>query len=451
MRVACADEFSDVPDGPTPWALYPWLAIASGPVADVVSGRTHPAWLAGAGLTAFAVLFVGSVWVRLRTGHTRAAIIMLLVLAAVTVAMAAGFGPKLTITLFPLLSLACGAVVPWRDIRRGPSLPGMVVLLVSGLAALTAWRQHSSGSEIWQVWYGTFLGGVIVAVIFRLIDAIAELRRTRTELARTAVEAERLRFARDLHDLLGHTLSVMVLKAQAVRRLADADPAAAATHAADIERVGRDALTEVRQAVSGYRGRGLAGKLTAGRAALADAGFTTFVNVAGTPLPADVDALLGWVIREGVTNVLKHSDGQRCEITVRRTGHAIAAEIADDGGCAGGGAGPLPEGGHGLAGLRERLAAAGGTLSAGPLPAGGFRLTAAVPAGDRELDCGTGTDRGAGTECGTRTDSGTDKDRGTGTDRGAGTECGTRTDSGTDKDRGTGAESVAARRGQIQS
>jgi len=128
--------------------------------------------------------------------------------------------------------------------------------------ALIAWTQHASGDDIWQVLYGTLLSGLIVALILRLIAVITELQETRLELARTAVDEERLRSARDLHDLLGHTLSVMVIKAQAVRKLATRDPvlgpdlaAGIAVQAADIETVGRQALTEVRESVSGYRGR----------------------------------------------------------------------------------------------------------------------------------------------------------------------------------------------------
>jgi two-component system sensor histidine kinase DesK len=220
------------------------------------------------------------------------------------------------------------------------------------------------------------------------MEAVAELRRTREELARSAVDAERLRFARDMHDLLGHTLSVMVVKAQVARKLASRDPAQAAQQAMDIEEIGRGALSEVRQAVAGYRGRGLARELEAARAALADAGVTVEVRQDGPPVPAGADTLLGWVVREGVTNVIRHSGGHQCQIEVHSRDGRVTVTVSDDGGgepaltgsltgeaAPGGG----PSGGHGVNGLRERLAAEGGMLEAGPRPGGGFCLTAAVP------------------------------------------------------------------------
>lgn len=383
--------FGEAPDRANPFALYPWLLIAISPASDVLAGRSHPAWLAGSGLVVFAVLYVTAIWLRLRADRTQVACVLAAVLAAITVAMSAGYGIKTISTLFPLLALVCGAVIPWREPRKGPPLPFAVALTVACAAALLAWLKHASGSDTWQAWYGTMLAGVIVAVMIRFIDAIAELRRTRLELARAAVDAERLRFARDLHDLLGHTLSVTVLKAQAVRKLATRDPDAAAAQAADIEEVGRQALTEVRQAVSGYRGRGLSRELDTARTALEDAGYTAVVSHDGAPVAAEADALLGWVVREGVTNVIKHSGGHQCQIDVRRSSGYVTVEITDDGhgsrgtspGSGPAGHGPaghgLPSGGHGLAGLRERVAAAGGTLTSGPRPGGGFRLCATLP------------------------------------------------------------------------
>ncbi len=224
------------------------------------------------------------------------------------------------------------------------------------------------------------LAGVIVAVFFQLVAVIRQLQQTRQELALAAVDEERLRFARDLHDLLGHSLSVMVVKAQAVRKLATRDPGLAAEQAADIEAVGRQALTEVREAVTGYRGRGLSRELGAARTALADAGITAVIREDGQAIPAEADAMLGWVIREGVTNVIRHSGGRRCEIDVRHADGAATVEIRDDGS----GDPAEPADGHGLRGLAERAAAAGGTLEAGPCASGGYRLAVRLPAKSRE-------------------------------------------------------------------
>jgi len=399
------DQFEDVPDRPNSYALFPWLIIAVGAASDAINGKFHPAWLAGAGLFLFAVLYIATLWLGLTAGKLRTALVLLGALGVVTVALTAGFGGNMG-TLFPLLALCCGAIVPWTS-PHGPPLPLVVVFSVACLGALIVWLKHGTSGDVWQVAYGSGLAGLIVSIIFRFINAISELRRTRRELARSAVDAERLRFARDMHDLLGHTLSVMVVKAQVVRRLAERDPAAAAAQAADIEAVGRQALTEVRQAISGYRGRGVAAELATARTALADAGFTVTVRQDGAELPPEADALLGWVIREGVTNVIKHSGGQQCTIEVRNTDEEAAVQIANDGAADHDAAGPhasspagrhgglpagphanlpagrhggLPAGGHGLAGLTERIAAAGGGLEAGPDTAGGYRLVAVIPA-----------------------------------------------------------------------
>jgi two-component system, NarL family, sensor histidine kinase DesK len=382
MAAAGVPEFRDVPDRPSPYTMYPWLAIGGGTVADVAGGRLHPAWLACLGLAAFVVLYIAAIWIRWRTDRTRTACLLLAALGAITLAMNIGYGADMII-LAPLLAIACGAVVPWTE-RQGPPLPLIVVFLVACTGAVVTWAQGATVGNIAQAWYPSALAGMITAIIYRFISAVSELRRTREELARSAVDAERLRFARDLHDLLGHTLSVMVVKAQLVRKLAGVDPSLAAAQAADIETIGRDALTEVREAVAGYRGRGLFRELEAARTALADAGFTAVIRQDGGAVPDEASALLGWVVREGVTNVIKHSGGHRCEIDVSRTDGDVRVEIADDG--AGGGlpdgglpdAG-LPSGGHGLAGLSERITAAGGTVEAGPRRDGGFLLTAVLP------------------------------------------------------------------------
>jgi two-component system sensor histidine kinase DesK len=361
-------------EGPPFAAFYPWLLIASGAALHVLHGRTHPAWAAGGGLVAFAVLYMAAIWLKIKLRRQRAANAVLAALGAVTIAMAIGFGGDM-FTLFPLLSIVCGIVVPWTG--RRPPWPPVVVASAAVTGALIAWARNASAGDIWSVLYGTVLSGFIVAMILRLVSVIRELQETRQELARAAVDEERLRFARDLHDLLGHTLSVMVLKAQVTRKLATRDPELAAEQAADIERVGRQALTEVRQSVSGYRGRGIDRELDQARTALTDAGFTVTVQRDGLPVPAAPDALLGWVIREGVTNVIRHSGGRQCEIRIRHGDGQAAVEIRDDGN--GRPAVKLPSGGHGLGGLRERISAAGGKLEAGPRRGGGYRLFALIP------------------------------------------------------------------------
>jgi two-component system, NarL family, sensor histidine kinase DesK len=208
----------------------------------------------------------------------------------------------------------------------------------------------------------------------------AELSEAREELARNAVAEERLRFARDLHDLLGHSLSLIALKSELAGRLAERDPVRARAEMADVESAARRALAEVREAVSGYRQVGLSVALAEARAALSAAGIALTAPSGTPPLPGPVDAVLGWVVREATTNVLRHSGARTVTVGLGITDGDVALTVTDDG------RGPAEEvagGGAGLAGLEERLAQLGGRLETGPVPAGGFRLCARVSAAAR--------------------------------------------------------------------
>ena len=217
----------------------------------------------------------------------------------------------------------------------------------------------------------------------RRVDLVNKLRDTRAELARMAVADERLRIARDLHDLLGHSLSLITLKAELAGRLLDADPERAAREVADLERVARRSLGEVRAAVTSYRQPRLAAELAAARHMLATAGMDCQVHApASIELPPATDALLAWTVREGATNVVRHSGARTVTITVSITADEVSAEIADDG------VGPTWDAdrrpgehqGSGLSGLTERARAAGAEISSGEGPGGkGFRLLVRVP------------------------------------------------------------------------
>jgi len=174
------------------------------------------------------------------------------------------------------------------------------------------------------------------------------------ENAELAVENERTRFARDLHDILGHSLTVITVKAELAQRLLDVDPERTRAELADLERLSRDALADVRRAVEGYRELTLPGELSRARAALAAAGIDARLPSASDDVPTELRELFAWVVREGVTNVLRHSQARTCtiELGLRRV------EVRDDGlGIAG------PETGSGLLGLTERASAVGATVS----------------------------------------------------------------------------------------
>ena len=254
-----------------------------------------------------------------------------------------------------------------------------------GLVALVA--AFGTGSLTGD-WADALTLGVTVATISLTIFALTRLGRAnrqlqaaRRELADLAVAEERARIARDLHDTLGHSLSVIALKAELARRVLPDDPARAGAEIGDVERVAREALTSVRETVSGYRQPTLAMELAGARAALAAAGIEARVEPAPEDLPRDVDAVLGWAVREGITNVLRHSDAAHARVRVLVAGGDAAVEIEDDGRPASEAeeSGEGRRTGTGLAGLRERAARLGGGLEAGPLASGGFRLRVAVP------------------------------------------------------------------------
>lgn len=353
------------PQAPDPLHLPALAADGRGRPVPPPAGQGRQPWLGGLGLLAFNSLYIGVVFTALnpRAAAGKAPRLYLLALAAVTYALAIGYGGS-WLVFFPLLSLAVGIVVRGR--RMGPVLVALAVSagIVSGLRSGDIWDGVSIG-------YGSLISGLVTAAMLTLFDAVTQLRATRQELARNAVAEERLRFSRDLHDLLGHTLSVVVVKAEAARRLAPRDLDAALAQVADIEAVGRQALTEIREAVTGYREGSLSTELDRARSALTAAGIEAVVKESGPPLPSQTEVLLGWVVREGVTNVVRHSGATTCVIELAGADGRIRLRITDDGRGVGSGSG--------LKGLTERLAAAGGSLGTGPAPRGGFRVVAELP------------------------------------------------------------------------
>ena len=272
------------------------------------------------------------------------------------------------------LSIACAVTVPLRWV-----LPSLVAC--TGVSLIAEFRNIqylglAPGARFDEVATGlclTFFLGLMMWFYRRSMMVVVELRQARVDLARLAVTEERLRFARDLHDLLGHSLSTIALKAQLARRLADPD-SPVASEVADIEAVTRQALGEVREAVTGYRSRTLAEELDAARATLSAAGIDVTIRLDNVPLPGELDTLLAWVVREGATNVLRHSKASACEFHLSRTTDAVSLAVADNGVGT-----DSHTTGNGLAGLAERVSGAGGHFTSGPAPVRGFRLSARLP------------------------------------------------------------------------
>jgi two-component system, NarL family, sensor histidine kinase DesK len=234
--------------------------------------------------------------------------------------------------------------------------------------------------------------GAIVIAFGWSVTSSQQLRIAREDLARAAaVNEERLRIARDLHDLLGHNLSLIALKSELARRLVGVTPDRAAAEIRDIELVARQALQEVREAVASYRQPTLASELQGAREMLAVAGIAYRYEGAEdaiSALPSAVESVLAWAVREGVTNVIRHGHARQCTVRLARADGTIRVEVIDDGigtavpavdeavaiGVVGVGVG-----GSGLRGLAERVTALGGRCESGAVEGGGFRLMVIAP------------------------------------------------------------------------
>jgi two-component system sensor histidine kinase DesK len=205
--------------------------------------------------------------------------------------------------------------------------------------------------------------------VMRVVRGNQALAEARAELARLAAENERIRIARDLHDLLGHSLTTITVKAGLARRLGSADPARAVDQIAEVEELSRRALADVRAAVSGYREVTLVSELASGRELLRASGIAADLPTAADVVAPAHQELFGWALREGLTNVIRHARASSCAVRLSSS----SMEITDDG------IGAAAPAGNGLRGLRERVAAAGGTLDAGPLQPRGWQLRVCMP------------------------------------------------------------------------
>jgi len=292
---------------------------------------------------------------------------------------------RATIAFLALLALALNLALgsEWRVLFFHVNVAAGIMLLtrdayvaIAGLAATTLALGFVSG----MAWLAlpTAAIGLWATAFVRQVAAVAELRSAREELARLAVSEERLRFARDLHDLLGHSLSLITLKSELAGRLLPAAPEKAAAEVHDIEGVARQALREVREAVAGYRQPTLAEELEGAGEMLAAAGIVYRIENDAGVLPGAVDAVLAWAVREGTTNVIRHSRAGHCRIVLARDGEEIYAEITDDG--QGSQRGAEDASGSGLSGLTERVATFAGRVEVGSLPDGGYRLRVGLPA-----------------------------------------------------------------------
>jgi two-component system sensor histidine kinase DesK len=203
----------------------------------------------------------------------------------------------------------------------------------------------------------------------------AALSLTQDEVRRLAAMAERERIGRDLHDLLGHTLSLVVLKSELAGKLIDRDRDAARAQIREVESVAREALAQVREAVAGIRAAGLEAELASARLALLAAEVRLDQRVVPLALEPDTEQVLALALREAITNIIRHAQARRVEVEVVEEGTQLRMMIADDG------RGGIEREGTGLSGMRERLLALGGRLEIDSPRGGGTRLTLRVPRG----------------------------------------------------------------------
>jgi len=222
--------------------------------------------------------------------------------------------------------------------------------------------------------FGPLLSIVLVTLamygFFAVVRSNRALAEAQGQLARLAAENERTRIARDLHDLLGHSLTTITLKAGLAHRVAARDPERAAAEIAEVEELSRRALADVRAAVASYREVTLTGELASGRELLRAAGVDAQFPASTDVVRPEHHELFGWVVREALTNVVRHARATRCRIELGPD----HVEVVDDG------LGGAVVGDGALRGLRERVSAAGAQLTFGPAPRGGWRVLVTAPA-----------------------------------------------------------------------
>ncbi len=300
------------------------------------------------------------------------ALLVALTAAEIPFARAAGFVLCVFLTLL---------VVARLGVRSAPFVAAMALAALLVPIAVGPWHVSLAKSFADVTPVAIPVVAFVMAGVMQVIRSNQALAEARAELARLAAENERIRIARDLHDLLGHSLTTITVKAGLARRLGLADPAGAVDQITEVEELCRRVLADVRAAVSGYREVTLASELARGRELLRASGITAHLPTATDVAGPEHQQLFGWAVREGLTNVIRHARARSCQVRVS----ASCVEIIDDG--QGSAAAP----GNGLRGLRERAAAVGGGVDAGPVQPAGWRLRVWVPAEDTPPAAGRAT------------------------------------------------------------
>ncbi len=352
------------------WFMAAWALFGLPTAVSIIAAGFKPEYVA----VTFGFVLWGAVWIWLwlrAIGRNHTSEVVGLVAITVILATFSLVGPSPAGSLLVFAFIVAGCIFPLR--RALWVLAGLTVLQV----ALEVIRLADLPTALNAIINSVLVGGVGIGA--RLLwQAYRELLAAREEIARLAVSEERLRFARDLHDLLGQSLAVLVLKSELVAKQVPADTdESARQELRDLARVARKSLNDVREAAAGYRRPSLSMEIGNARSALRAAGIGLRVEDTLGRVAAEQDSVLAWCVREGVTNVLKHSGAEKCVLRLSRADGEATLEVADDGR----GAATMDGGGIGLVGLRERVELAGGRFDVKSDPNGGLRLRVILPAG----------------------------------------------------------------------
>ncbi|HEX2895827.1 MAG TPA: sensor histidine kinase [Marmoricola sp.] len=365
---------ADRPSGPRRWgAVFAlvWLFYLLNPLEAAWEKRnTVSGWIGVSGTVLFAVVYAiaflmlrwnrpeGTPFLISPNRALGASVVAVEIALAVVVCAAIGQPGTATAVYVAVISMIClPALLAWAVVFAVAGATYGATILVDG------WSRDTG------ILFGTLVAALAIWGISQAINRNIEVLAVREENARLALADERNRFARDLHDILGHSLTVITVKAELAQKLFDVDPGRARVEVADLERLSRDALADVRRAVEGYRELTLPGELARARIALQAAEIEAHLPNSTDDVPSGVRELFAWAIREGITNVVRHSGARTCTVTLTPG----SVEIRDDGRGAAGATGS----GNGLHGLRERAAALGATVTTRTLDPG-FSLTVAA-------------------------------------------------------------------------
>jgi len=325
------------------WTKYVWLVYAVPFVAYPIATKAGAAAIAlnAAATVAFLLLYFAGY--RARGNKILPIIAALALLGVIFLPINLGAG-----AFFIFAASFAGTA---GGMRRALMIVGavLVILLVEvaviGMSPLLWW---------WAAVF-TIVVGAVNAHFAQVGRAHARLRMAQDEIEHLAKVAERERIARDLHDVLGHTLSLIILKSELASKLADRDPVRARDEIRDVERISREALSEVRRAVRGYRA-GLQQEIDGATEMLRAASIELTTKVEPVPLAPGQEAILALALREGVTNVVRHSGASHCTIELRRIDGEIRLVVIDDG------RGGAQSDGAGISGMRERISTIGGQV-----------------------------------------------------------------------------------------